>query len=74
MATIKRENPFYSNHVFSELDLERTTFSRWNWVWLWLWPTYVQCSEGYAFFYKNVGGRIYLIKEERIGDSPKDTL
>jgi len=61
-------NPFYDNHVFNKLDVERAVFSKWNWVWLWLYPTYVQISEGYVWKYKIVNGEYWLT-----GSSPTPT-
>ena len=65
----KTENPFWHNYIFSNADLKRCTFNKWNWIWLWIFPTFVQCNDGCAFFYKNVNGTIYLIKEEKLNDS-----
>jgi hypothetical protein len=62
----RKQNPFYSNHIFKELDTKRIRFSKWNWLWLWIFPTFVQCSDGYAFFYKNINGAYWLIKEEKL--------
>lgn len=68
---VNQNNPFYRNYVFSEFDTKRGTFDKWDWVWLWIYPTYVQCSEGYAFHYKITrSGRIYIIKFEKTDDSP----
>lgn len=62
----KIANPFYDNHLFSEEDLRRATFSKWSWLWLWIYPTFTQVADGYAFHYKIVDGAYWFIKSERI--------
>lgn len=61
------DNPFYDNHLFSEADIKRITFSKIHWLWLWLLPTHVQVSEGYAYHFKNhPDGSIWLVKAEKL--------
>ena len=67
MDEIKRaENPFYSNHVFTEFDRGRAPLKL-TWgerIILRFLPTYVQIADcGYVFFYKRWQGRYYLVKE-----------
>jgi len=59
-------NPFYDNHLFSQKDIRRATFSRWNLLWLWIFPTKVQIADGYAFHFKIINGAYWLIKTERL--------
>ncbi len=54
------DNPFYRNFLFSEFDIQRHTFKKWHHPILWLKPTWVQIADGYAFFYKLSGHRIWL--------------
>jgi hypothetical protein len=60
------KNPFYDNHLFTNFDLDRCTFSKWHRLWLWLYPTKVQISDGYAWYFKVVNGSYWLIKEEKL--------
>lgn len=62
------KNPFYSNHIFTEADLERAMITKkwYEWPWLFLYPTFVQVSDGYASHYKNINGCIYLMKIEKL--------
>ena len=62
---LKHDNPFYSNHVFTEFDLDRVKISFWEYPFLWLKPTFVQLSDGYAWYFKrDSSGRYYLMKQE----------
>jgi len=58
----KIANPFYHNYIFSESDLNRKTIKWWENPILWILPTYVQLNDGYEFYFKHFGGRIYLMK------------
>lgn len=63
---MKRDNPFNHNYVFSEFDIKRSTINWKDMLWLWIYPTYVQVGDGYAFHFKNVNGRLYLMKTEAL--------
>lgn len=61
------DNPFYSNHVFKEFDLDRVKISFWEYPFLWFRPTYVQISDGYSWHFKRDGsGRYFLMKAEKL--------
>jgi hypothetical protein len=61
------KNPFNYNYVFSEVDLARAKIKWWSYPLLWLKPTFVQCSEGYAWHFKRGRyGEIYLMKVEEL--------
>ncbi len=67
MTDRSKDNPFYSNHVFSEFDRSRASLKL-SWVeraFLFLLPTYAQIGVDcdYVFFYKHWRGRIYITKE-----------
>ena len=47
-----KDNPFYSNHVFKKIDIDRAIIKWWQYPLLWFIPTYVQISDGYAFKFK----------------------
>ena len=65
----EKDNPFYHNYLFSEKDLKRYIIKWWQYPLLFLFcRTYVQVSEGYAWFYKTHGGAIYFIKSEKLHD------
>ena len=65
----KLHNPFYDNHLFTKDDMKRALFPKRDW--LWLFPTFVQKSdEKYAFHYKIVNGRYYLIVGISMTSSP----
>jgi len=68
MAGRTRDNPFYSNHVFTDADRQRKALKidLWERIWLMFRPTLVQISGGYVFHYKTMGGRYYLIKEDTL--------
>jgi len=55
-------NPFYHNYVFTKCDLKRATIKWWEYPILWVLPTYVQLNDGYEFYFKHFGERIYLMK------------
>jgi len=63
-----KDNPFYSNHVFTDADLQRKALKiTWSERFiLFFLPTLVQISldSNRVFHYKMWGGRYYLIKEE----------
>jgi hypothetical protein len=61
---MNKDNPFYSNHIFSKDDLDRAIINKWQDPLLWLLPTYVQFAEGKAIFYKQWNGRYYLMRIE----------
>jgi len=66
----KSDNPFYHNYVFSKFDLNRHRIKWWEYPFLLFCKTYVQFSDGYAFFFKyGLGGRYFLMKVERLPDS-----
>ena len=63
------DNPFYSNHIFRNADLERLNFviSYWDYPSLLFRPTYVQVSDGLSWHFKRDGsGRIFLMKVEKV--------
>ena len=63
----KKINPFYYNYVFRELDITRITIKWWEYPLLWFRTTYVQISDGYAWYFKTDGtGRVFLIKYEKL--------
>ena len=62
----KKDNPFYHNYVFSQKDIDRAIIKWWKYPLLMFLPTYVQCSEGYAWFYKTFDGAIYYMKCEKL--------
>ena len=65
----EKENPFYRNYLFSEEDVQRAIFSRWNLLWLWIFPTHVQVSEGYAFHFKTTpSGQIWVMKIDKLDE------
>jgi len=68
---MSRDNPFYSNHVFTDKDLQRKVLKidLWERFWLIFRPTLVQLSGGYVFHYKTMWGRYYLIKEEVVTEA-----
>ena len=76
MIPREKENPFYSNHVFTEKDRQRVSLKLdlWERFCLLFRPTYVQLSEGLIFHYKTMGGRYYLIKEEPMLKMPETML
>ena len=65
----KNANPFYNNYVFKKEDLNRTRIKWFEHPFLWLLPTYAQCSDGYAWFYKIWQAQIYFIKYEKLEDT-----
>lgn len=60
------DNPFYNNYDFSKEDIKRVTIGKWERFWLWFFPTFVQVNEGYAFYWKRVNHKLYLMKVEEI--------
>ena len=65
---MKKCNPFYYNYIFKKEDINRIKIKWYEYPILWILPTYVQCSDNYAWFYKLWQGRIYFIKEEKLFD------
>ncbi len=63
MAIEIKDNPFYSNHVFSKDDLNRKVWqpTRWERFFIRFLPTYVQLADEYTFYYKRWNGRYFLI-------------
>ena len=61
---MNNDNPFYSNHIFTEFDKSRITIKKWKYPLLWFLPTYVQIAEGGVYHYKRWNGRYYLMKVE----------
>jgi len=67
MSDCSFDNPFYNNYYFKDFDKNRhkatfTTKLRFLFC-----PTYVSCSEGYAWFHKvNCYGEILLLKYEKL--------
>jgi len=72
MTTANTDNPFYLNPLFSESDVMRRK-PRLDWMdrfFLMFRKTYVQTSDGWAFFYKrSADGRIWIMKAERYDQS-----
>ena len=65
MTDRSKDNPFYSNHVFTDLDFGRVEINRWTRFWLCFLTTYAQIGDsGYVFFYKRWNGRYYLVDYE----------
>lgn len=60
------QNPFYSNHVFTEADIKRVKIRKRDKLWLWLFPTFVQGHNGYIFHFKCVNAAYYLMKIEHL--------
>lgn len=61
------ENPFYSNHIFSEFDKGRASIKPWQYPLLWFLPTYVQITEcGVFHFKRDFWGRYYLLKVDDV--------
>jgi len=61
-----KDNPFYYNYLFSELDLDRITIKWWQYPVLWLLPTYVQITlDGYVAYFKTFRGQYFLMKMEK---------
>ena len=61
---IPKENPFFHNYVFGVFDLNRVKIKWYEYPVLCFKPAYVQLNEGYAFTYKQIGNRYYLMKVE----------
>ncbi len=55
------DNPFYNNYLFTKADMKRATIKKWQYPFLWLLTTYVCLNDGYVFYYKIFGGRIFLM-------------
>ena len=66
----KRDNPFYPNYVFKEADIQRAKIKWYEYPFLLLLPTFVSCSDGYAWFYKYWHGQVFLMKYEPLDDQP----
>ena len=65
--SIKLDNPFYHNYVFTKDDISRVKFNYLDHPFLLFRTTYVQINDGYAFKYKcNGSGQIFLIGYEEI--------
>lgn len=62
----KKDATFYHNYVFSRKDLERARVKWWEVLNLIFLPTFVQCSDGYAWFYKLHNGCYYYLKCEEL--------
>lgn len=66
--TLKYNNPFYRNYIFTKADLERRDVPWWRMpFYLWFTKTYVQiaadCDK--VFFYKtDLRGATYILKVE----------
>ena len=61
------ENPFYSQHVFSEHDLQRATLKWHHRLFLLFNTMYVQIAEGYAVHFKRTSdGRVFIFKLEQL--------
>ena len=59
------DNPFYDNHVFNNKDMNRMKANWRDKLRFLFCPTLVQCSEGYAVFFKiNKWGEYLIIKFE----------
>lgn len=67
-----KDNPFYDNHIFRDSDMDRIRITWRDRLRILFHPTYVQIGEGYAFHFKVVGGRHYLLKFEPIPAPPKE--
>jgi len=61
-----KQNPFYSNYIFTDSDLDRMKIKKWQYPLLFFIPTYVQINENYAWHFKYWQGRIYLMKIEKV--------
>ena len=66
MTSVKKENPFYNNYVFSEYDKSRCDIKWWEYPFLFFLRTLIQINDGYVFYFKMFGGRIYLMKIKEI--------
>ena len=62
---MKLPNPFYSNHVFKEEDLDREELTKWQKFWLMFLPTYVQFQGPFIFHYKRWFSKYFLTKVKR---------
>lgn len=63
-----KDNPFYSNHVFKKIDIDRAIIKWWQYPLLWFIPTYVQISDGYAFKFKRTpDGRVWIMGFDKLG-------
>lgn len=66
---MEKQNPFYSNHIFTKKDIDRCIWSPSlleRVRWFLFAGTFVQCSDGYAFIYKRLGDQYLLIKAEKL--------
>ena len=68
----KQDNPFYSNHVFKDVDIDRCKLTFSDKLRTLFHPMYVQISEGYVFNFKIVGGHYYLFGAMPLPDPPKE--
>ena len=55
------KNPFIHNYVFSDFDIERMTFSKWEYPLLFLLPTYVQITKNYVIKYKQWMNKYFIV-------------
>ena len=56
-----KTNPFYYSYVFTIKDVNRPPL---HWIiraLIVFFPTYVQCADGYVFYFKRVCGRYYQV-------------
>jgi len=62
------KNPFNHNYCFAENDARRLRLKI-TWLerfFLFFRTTYVQCADGYVFYFKQIGGKYYLLKTEKL--------
>ena len=71
MTELLKDNPFYSNHVFTQFDLNRVEIDKWTKRLLFFLPTYFQLADGYVFFYKRWFSRYFLISTEVFSGRPE---
>ena len=62
------DNPFHYNYMFQDYDIARFKIHWTDRLWLWLLPTYVQITNGYVIHFKNINGKYYLMKYEKLSN------
>jgi len=64
MENWNKQNPFYDNHLFTEEDIKRCQFNKWDYPALWFIPMKVQITDEGTFYYKTWDGQYFFYKFE----------